>query len=210
MNLSELALRPGQDPARAGRPAFLTARGPVSNADFQRRVFALAEEFTCCGVRPSDKVLLRMINSADFAAAFLATIWIGAIPVLQNSQFGRSELEHIIALCEPTALLLSENFAEEPATAGLLPHAPRLVVESVGRRDSSSGSTAESIAVPAPFERERDAPAFIVFTSGTTGKPKGVIHAHQGLDELPKNTNGKVQRRQVARIVLDHAPLEAG
>ena len=136
MNLSELALRPGQDPARAARPAFLTARGAVSNADFQRRVFALAEELTRSGVRPSDKILLRMLNSADFAAAFLAAIWIGAIPVLQNSQFGRSELEHIIALCQPTALLVSENFAGDPATAGLLPHAPRLVVESVGRRDS--------------------------------------------------------------------------
>ena len=163
MNLSELALRPGQDPARAARPAFLTARGPVSNADFQRRVFALAEELTCRGVRPSDKILLRMLNSADFAAAFLAAIWIGAIPVLQNSQFGRSELEHIIALCEPTALLVSENFTGDPATAGLLPHAPRLVVESVGRRDSSSGSIAESIAVPAPFDSQRDAPAFICF-----------------------------------------------
>ena len=195
MNLSELALRPGQDLARAARPAFLTARGPVSNADLQRRVFALAEELTCRGVRPSDKILLRMLNSADFAAAFLAAIWIGAIPVLQNSQFGRSELEHIIALCEPIALLVSENFAGDPATAGLLPHAPRLVVESVGRRDSSSGSIAESIAVPAPFDRERDAPAFIVFTSGTTGKPKGVIHAHQWLDALGDSNRARVPPR---------------
>jgi acyl-coenzyme A synthetase/AMP-(fatty) acid ligase len=192
MNLSELALRPGQDPARAARPAFLTARGPVSNAAFRNRVFALAEELTRRGVRPSDKILLRILNSADFAAAFLAAIWVGAIPVLQNSQFGRSELEHIIALCEPTALLLSENFAGDPATAGLLPDAPRLVVESVGRRDWSSGSIAESIAVPAPFDSQRDAPAFIVFTSGTTGKPKGVIHAHQWLDALGDSNRARV------------------
>ena len=98
------------------------------------------EELTRSGVRPSDKIsFLRMLDSADFAAAFLAAIWIGAIPVLQNSQFGRSELEHIIALCQPTALLVSENFAGDPATTGLSPHAPRLVVESVGRRYSSSG-----------------------------------------------------------------------
>src|SRR4249920_1707485 len=115
MNLSELALRPGQDLARAARPAFLTARGPVSNADFQRRVFALAEELTCRGVSPSDKILLRMLNSADFAAAFLAAIWIGAIPVLQNSQFGRSELDHIVTLCDPAAVLYSEQSLDDPA-----------------------------------------------------------------------------------------------
>ena len=60
-----------------------------------------------------------MTNSAEFAAAFLACVWLGAIPVLQNSQFGRSELEHIVALCEPALFLLSEQCAYDPATAGL-------------------------------------------------------------------------------------------
>src|SRR6202022_2178288 len=101
--------------------------------------------------------------------------WIGAIPVLQNSQLGRSELEYIIALCEPTALLVSENFAEDPATAGLLPHAPRLVVESVGRPDSSSGSTAGSIAVSAPFDIAAAGAGCRAFTSGGTRKTKGGV-----------------------------------
>ena len=56
MNLAELALRPGRDPARAGRAAFFTAQGPVSNADFQRVVFALVKNFTDLDVRPGDKI----------------------------------------------------------------------------------------------------------------------------------------------------------
>jgi hypothetical protein len=43
MNLAELTLRPGRDPARAGRNAFLTAGGPVHNAELQRQVFAVVK-----------------------------------------------------------------------------------------------------------------------------------------------------------------------
>ena len=52
-----------------------------------------------------------MTNSVEFAAAFLACVWIGAIPVLQNSQLGQSELEHIVALSQPTLVLLAERHA---------------------------------------------------------------------------------------------------
>src|SRR5215831_7880303 len=109
MNLAELALRPGRDPARAGRSAFLTAQGPVTNAEFQRMVFAVVKGLSQTGASPGDRILLRMTNSTEFAAAFLAIVWIGAIPVLQNSQFGRSELDHIVALCDPAAVLYSEQ-----------------------------------------------------------------------------------------------------
>src|SRR5262249_54831242 len=95
MNLAEQALRPGHDTARANRSAFLTAQGPITNAQFQRQVFAIVKGLLRAGARPGDKVLLRMTNSTEFAAAFLAVVWTGAIPVLQNSQFGRSELDHI-------------------------------------------------------------------------------------------------------------------
>src|SRR5215831_18117430 len=109
MNLAELVLRPGRDPARANRSAFLTAQGPIGNAQFQRQVFAVAKDLLRAGACPGDKILLRMTNSTEFAAAFLAVVWIGAIPVLQNSQFGRGELDHIVALCDPAAVLYSEQ-----------------------------------------------------------------------------------------------------
>ena len=105
MNLSALALRRGAEEGMAGKPAFLTAQGPVSNEQFQRTVKSIAADLACMGLQPGDKILLRMTNSVEFAAGFLAVAWHGAIPVLHNSQFGQSELDHIVAFTKPKGVL---------------------------------------------------------------------------------------------------------
>ena len=145
-------------------------------------VASLVADLLRSGVKPGDKILFRMTNSAEFAAAFLACVWIGAIPVLQNSQLGRSELSHIVEVSQPAMVLLAPHMRDDPATEGLAPGVPRKIV--------APGSSAPKL--PAPFDTSRDTQAFIVFTSGTTGKPKGVVHAHRWLEALGDSNRARV------------------
>jgi acyl-coenzyme A synthetase/AMP-(fatty) acid ligase len=169
MNLAAVALQFGSEPARADHPAFRTAGGGVSNAALQRMVAVLAADLARLGVKAGDKVMFRMTNSVEFAAAFLACVWLGAIPVLQNSQLGRSELAHIVELSDPSLFLLANAMRDDPATAGLRPGAARMIVTGRGLV-TTTGQTPPSgqMLAPAAFDADRDAPAFIVFTTGTS------------------------------------------
>jgi acyl-coenzyme A synthetase/AMP-(fatty) acid ligase len=191
MNLADLALHSASTDQRCA-PAFYGSDGMTTRTQLEQAAIAVANGLTQLGVVPGDRVLLRMINSVEFAAAFLGTIWAGAVPVLQNSQFGRSELGHIAELSRPAAVLYASPPRGDEPLLQLLTSIVHAVVTRVGLRLLSGYLLGNAATSKPPFDARADDAAFIVFTSGTTGKPKGVVHAHRWLTALGDSNRARM------------------
>jgi acyl-coenzyme A synthetase/AMP-(fatty) acid ligase len=125
------------------------------------------------GLEPGDRVLVFAPDSIDWVIAYLGAIWAGGVAVGLNSRLFERELSVILGesgarflYCEP-----GSSARLEPLLAGVSA-APAIVT-----------STELSAALPhtspaAPVARAADDPAVWVYTSGTTGKPKAVVHTH--------------------------------
>jgi acyl-coenzyme A synthetase/AMP-(fatty) acid ligase len=193
MNVAEEALRSIADANLGSKAAFFTSGGVITRGEVERAVLAVANGISALGIAPGERVLMRMTNSVEFAAAFLGSIWAGAVPVLQNSQLGRSELEHIVALSRPAAVLHGSPPQAEDSTHSLAAGAAHALVTRGGlclpSGDRMAGVADDNVR---PFEARADDIAFMVFTSGTTGKPKGVVHAHRWLTALADSNRARV------------------
>jgi len=188
MNLAEEALRNDSN-----APAFVTSKGTVARADLRRMVIGIAGDLGKLGLGQGDRVLLRMTNSVEFAAAFLGTVWAGMLPVLQNSQFGRTELDHVVALSRPAAVLYGARPENDEPTVQITPDAARGIVTPEGIRVLRGKVVGGASNTPSsPVSAHADDVAFVVFTSGTTGKSKGVVHAHRWLTALGDSNRARV------------------
>ena len=150
---------------------------------------ALVERF---GVEPGDRVAIAMRNVPEWSVAFFATTAIGAVAVPLNAFWNGAELAFGVADCGAEVLVLDGERIER-----LAPHLPELDgVTIIGtRQDDRKGTDplpptidfGELVAGPAAgaglpgVDIDPDSPAAILYTSGTTGHPKGVLGTHRNI-----------------------------
>ncbi len=152
------------------RPRYRTVRWTYAMLGAQ--VAALAARLEREGVMPGDRVLLYGINSPHWMAGFFAILARGAVVVPLNPQSTPKQLDGIVASSEPRMLLKSRRI---PWLAAPI---QTLDIQSVTEDPEPMHLSMESLRVP-PIEA--GALAEIVYTSGTTGAPKGVMLTHANL-----------------------------
>lgn len=135
----------------------------------------LAEEH---GVRRGDRVALAGANVPAHPVALLATLMLGGVVAGLNGWWAEPELAYGIELTDPTVVLADRRRADRLVGVGV-PVADMVELERF------LGAPQDDDPVLPPVEIDEDEPALIVFTSGTTGRPKGATLSHRNLVHGP-------------------------
>lgn len=174
----------------------------MSFAELHRDLIALAGYLRSLGVGPGDRVGLFIPMIPETAVAFMACAWIGAVAVPAFTGYGPRALGVRLEASEAKVLIAADGFARRGSVVEMKPtidHAldqassvERVIVvphsgvdlELRPGRDElwadalSAGARAGGGAEPA--ELDANDPLLLVYTSGTTGAPKGIVHSHAG------------------------------
>ena len=188
------------------RVAFHYAGRLITYADLQSQVRQAAGILRQQGVGPGDRVLMVVLDEPAFAAVFLGALRIGAVPIPVSTMLRADDVAVLAGDSQARTVVVSEPYvsfinavseADPALTAAIVSDTDTMsgeagpsatpVVEGVEVRRWSEVAARDDVPV-APTTA--DSEAFWLYTSGTTGKPKGAIHRHGDIRAVA-NTYGR-------------------
>lgn len=174
------------------RPCFIFSDGSErSFAETEERVNRLGSAMLASGVRRGDKVAILAINSAEYCEVMFACIAIGACFTPQNYRLRLDELRVLIGSAKPTAMFASSDYLEQSATLAEEVASLTLLISFDGgderHRDYEEFVASGQNGRPA-YRTTDDDLACLVYTSGSTGLPKGALHSHRSFRANYNNT----------------------
>jgi acyl-CoA synthetase (AMP-forming)/AMP-acid ligase II len=152
----------------------------LSYAEFEDRARQVARSLIADGVQAGDRVAYLGKNTLAFFEFFLGAVKIGAVIVPINWRLAVPELSEVIESAQPQKLLVEDEFAAVAEAAA--PHVPRLVCQ--GAADTYSAWRDRSLASDVEPVPDWNWPILQMYTSGTTGRAKGVVLTHRNLFAL--------------------------
>jgi acyl-coenzyme A synthetase/AMP-(fatty) acid ligase len=134
--------------------------------ELERTVRSIAAGLIASGLNAGDRLLLRLPNNSDYALLFFGAIAAGIIPIPVSSQLTADEAAYLVADASPSAIALSDDLPAGDIVGPLL-----LDETAISRlKQYPPGGYADTAA---------EDPAYLLYTSGTTSRPKGVLHAQR-------------------------------
>ena len=153
--------------------------------DLKRLSNALANGLKANGIGPGDRIGILLPQSPEAGITHIATYKMGAVVIPLFTLFGTDALEYRLSNSEAKGIVTDE--ANLPKVLEILDRLPHLKTVILTRGKAPDGVLnfweliEKGSSVFQPLETRADDPAFISYTSGTTGPPKGAYHAHRVL-----------------------------
>lgn len=201
--------------ADAGRKtALICGDRRISYAEFHRSAERLAATLAGSGVCRGDRVLVFMENGVEAALAIFAVWTAGAVLVPVNPSAKAGRIAFLLGHCRPTAVMaqgrlapiIAEAAQQFPTSVHVLLTEPHTALP-----DAALFANALSAEPMSAIEdgRQKDELAAILYTSGSTGDPKGVMMAHANLDAAASSIASYLENTE-DDVILSVLPLSFG
>ena len=157
------------------KPAIVYRDAAINYAEFHQRILQAAALLRSHGIGRRDVVALFMKNSAAFLELAFATSYLGAVFLPVNYRLTASETRYILGDANAKLLIVDEEFGDIVAL-----DTPKLIVNAQAQADSRHLGT-PGLPIPERAEVSEDDLVRLMYTSGTTSRPKGVMHSYGNL-----------------------------
>jgi benzoate-CoA ligase family protein len=165
------------------RVALAGAAGDMSYSALHEQVCRTAAGLRSAGLAPEQRLLMLMADTPEFVIVYLAAMRVGAIPVPVSTMLRAEGVAELLRDSRARFLAVTADFTETAVKAAAsAPELLGIITPNETGDTALPGHTFAGLAASAPdesvYDTTADAPAFWLYTSGTTGSPKAAMHRH--------------------------------